>query len=418
MLYTAQEIASVLNAGLIGDPLVSIQNIVLDSRTLTSPEFSLFVAIKGERHDGHIFINDLFQRGVRCFLVHRTFTAFEKEATYLVVDDTLSAFQGLAAWHRKRFSIPVIGITGSNGKTITKEWIYQSLHNEVNVVRSPKSFNSQVGVPLSALLIESQHQLAVLEAGISKRGEMEKLETIVQPTIGIITNIGEPHQENFSDLKEKASEKMKLFKNCKSVVYCKDHLIIDELVRTEYKFLEQYAWSRTKPAFLEVKAVTPKENSTQIDCFCKNEKVALTIPFIDNASIENALHVATLLFHLDYSADFIKSALQNIAPVAMRLELKQGVNHSTLINDSYNSDLGSLSVALDFLVNQRQHNTKTVILSDILQSGQKGEVLYTQVASLIRNKHISHFIGIGEEISKYKDLFDSGSEFYGHTDEF
>lgn len=419
MQYKAHEIASVIKARLIGVRDFLIRDIVIDSRTLTSPESSMFIAIKGERHNGNAFVADLYQKGVRCFLVDSSVQNFEEEASYLIVENTIEAFHKLAAFHRKKFDIPVVGITGSNGKTIVKEWIYQSLHTSLNVIRSPRSFNSQVGVPLSAWLIEPQHQLAILEAGISKPGEMEKLERIIQPTVGIFTHLGEPHQENFAGFEEKAAEKMKLFKNSQALIYCSDHAVIDSLACSgEYSHLERYSWSFKKPAFLQIRNIEKQQSQTQVTYFFKSEQGSLTIPFIDDASIENAFHVATLLFYLGYSSDFIAAKVKNLAPVAMRLELKQGVNQCTLINDSYNSDLGSLSVALDFLVNQRQHKEKTVILSDILQSGQSGELLYKEVASLVKNKNITHFIGIGPEISRFKHLFVSASEFYPDTSSF
>ncbi len=419
MQYKAHEIASVIKARLIGHKEFTIQNIVIDSRTIASPESSMFIAIRGERHNGNVFVSDLYQRGVRCFLVDDSVQNFEDDATYLIVDDTLKAFQQIAAWHRKKFDIPVVGITGSNGKTIVKEWIYQSLHTTLNLVRSPRSFNSQVGVPLSAWLIEPQHQLVILEAGISKPGEMERLEKIIQPTIGVFTHLGEPHQENFSGFEEKAAEKMKLFKNCKALIYCSDHSIIDKLAHSEeYSHLERYSWSAEKPAFLQIQHIGKQQSQTRITYLFKGEQNTLTIPFIDDASVENAVHVATFLFYLGYSSAIVSEKIKNLAPVAMRLELKQGINQCTLINDSYNSDLGSLSIALDFLVNQRQHVEKTVVLSDILQSGQSGELLYKEVASLVKNKNINHFIGIGPEITRFKYLFPEDSEFYADTNSF
>lgn len=419
MSYTAKEIASVINACLSGNEELMVRDIAIDSRTLTSPGSTMFIAIKGERHDGHKFIPDLYQRGVRCFLVNKSFTAFQQDATYLSVDNSLTAFQAIAAYHRSQFRIPVIGITGSNGKTILKEWIYQSLHNEISIVRSPRSFNSQVGVPLSAWLIEPQHQLAVLEAGISQPGEMEKLEVIINPTICIFTNLGEPHQENFSDLQEKAAEKMKLAKNSKTLIFCKDHLIVEALATSApYRHLELISWSVHNPAFLQVTGILKSTSNTRLKGICKQEDFEYTIPFIDNASIENALHLITLLHYLGYQREFIAKRLLKLSPVAMRLELKQGINQCTLINDSYNSDLGSLAIALDFLANQRQHAERTVILSDILQSGQKSEDLYKEVATLINSKHVNHFIGIGTEITKFGKYFNTESSFYDSTSDF
>lgn len=418
MTYSAKELASVINARLVGDPDKLAGQIVTDSRTLTSPGLSMFIAIKGERHDGHAFIHDLYQHGVRCFLAESSYSQFEPDATYLIVNNSLEAFHKIAAYHREKFNIPVIGITGSNGKTIVKEWIYQSLHHQLSVVRSPKSYNSQIGVPLSAWLIEPQHQLAILEAGISLPGEMEKLEKIIQPTIGIFTHLGEPHQENFSSMEEKAAEKMKLFKNCKTLIYCCDHVIIENLLLNEYQHLEKIGWSKLQPAFLEVKKILKQGSRISVEYLSKGETGAFEIPFIDEASVENALHVATLLFYLGYSGKFVAEALLNLSPVAMRLELKQGVNQCTIINDSYNSDLGSLSIALDFLLNQRQHTKKTVILSDILQSGHTAQQLYGEVAALINNKGINRFIGIGVDIGKFQQLFSPDSRFFAGTNEF
>lgn len=419
MQYSVQEIGSVIGARVVGNPDFTFQNVFTDSRTIASPDKSLFVAIRGERHDGHLFIYDLFQKGVRCFLVEKTLKVFEPEATYMIVENTLRAFHKLAAYHRSKFDIPVVGITGSNGKTIVKEWIYQSLHHELNISRSPKSFNSQVGVPLSVLLIEPQHQMAILEAGISLPREMERLENIIQPTIGVFTNIGSPHQENFKSLKEKAAEKMKLFKNSKALIYCKDNAVINELATSEeYSHLELVSWSKSQQAFLEITSVVSLPNQTEIVCTCNGSTFSFLIPFIDEASVENALNLATLLLYLGYSSDFIKQSMLSLAPVAMRLELKNGINQCTLINDSYNSDLGSLAIALDFLGNQRQHAKKTVILSDILQSGQKSDNLYKEVAALVSNKRVSRFIGIGPDICKFSSIFGKKSEFYNSTADF
>lgn len=419
MQYSVQEIGSVIGARVVGNPDFTFQNVFTDSRTIASPDKSLFVAIRGERHDGHLFIYDLFQKGVRCFLVEKTLKVFEPEVTYMIVENTLRAFHKLAAYHRSKFDIPVVGITGSNGKTIVKEWIYQSLHHELNISRSPKSFNSQVGVPLSVLLIEPQHQMAILEAGISLPGEMERLENIIQPTIGVFTNIGSPHQENFKSLKEKAAEKMKLFKNSKALIYCKDNAVVNELATSEeYSHLELVSWSKSQQAFLEITSVVSLPNQTEIVCTSNGSAFSFFIPFIDEASVENALNLATLLLYLGYSSDFIKQSMLNLAPVAMRLELKNGINQCTLINDSYNSDLGSLAIALDFLGNQRQHAKKTVILSDILQSGQKSDNLYKEVAALVSNKRVSRFIGIGPDICKFSSIFGKKSEFYNSTSDF
>jgi Alr-MurF fusion protein len=417
--YSITEVASLLHAKILGNPLGEFQKIIIDSRTVSNPSTSLFVAIRGERNDGHNFVNELYLKGVRSFLVEEICFIVHPDASYILTENALHAFQKVVAFHRGKFHIPVIGITGSNGKTILKEWIYQSLHSKLNLVRSPKSYNSQVGVPLSVWLMEGTHQLAIFEAGISKPGEMELLEKIIQPTLGVITNIGEPHQENFHSLHEKCIQKMLLFQHCKTLIYCKDHILIDEIATSKtYQHLEKITWSRKQPSFLVLNSTEKKDNLSILQGKCKNENFNFELPFIDEASIENALHLITLLFYLGYDSKFIGERLHHLTPVAMRLELKHGTNLCTIINDSYNSDLGSLTIALDFLVNQRQHLIKTVILSDILQSGQTGEQLYTEVAHLLKSKNINKLIGIGTEISKFKTLFSRESEFYQTTEQF
>jgi alanine racemase len=341
------------------------------------------------------------------------------QASFIVVGNTLEALQGLAAWHRRKFSNPVVAITGSNGKTILKEWIYQTIHTDKHVVRSPKSFNSQVGVPLSLWQIEPQHDIAIIEAGISQPGEMDKLEQMIHPEIGIFTNLGEPHQENFLDYRQKCAEKLKLFKNCKKLIYCKDHLYISELLKgTEFKNVKQITWSQKSQADLQVTNIEKENSHTRISGFYQHEQIELLIPFIDDASIENALQLLTFLLFLGYDEKIISERLLHLTPVAMRLELKQGINNCTIINDSYNSDLGSLSIALDFLDHQHQHETKTVILSDILQSGRKGEQLYAEVNKLVAQKNVSRFIGIGHDLISHQNQFSENAKFYYTTDDF
>lgn len=418
--YTIREIAEKLKAPFIGDQERLIRYISIDSRTIQSPSSTLFFAIRGERHDGHSFVGDLYDAGIRSFVVESIPAKYSfSDASFIKVSDTLAALQALASVHRALFTCPVIGITGSNGKTIVKEWLYQMLHGEKNIVRSPKSYNSQVGVPLSVWMMDETHELALFEAGISMPGEMQRLERIIQPTLGVITNIREPHQENFINLAQKCREKLLLFKNCEAVIYCADHVLVHEQLQSpDFSNVQKIAWSVTAETFVRVNRIQKKSNLTEIMGRCGTEEFAFQIPFIDNASVENALHVITVLFHLGYSSAFIAGRLAHLSPVAMRLELKAGINQCTIINDSYNSDLGSLAIALDFLVNQRQHKKRTVILSDILQSGQKSDSLYQEVSRLLLEKGVERFIGIGEEIAHHKALFGSSAEFYLTTGEF
>jgi alanine racemase len=419
--YTVQKITEITDGTLTGPSDIDILNLLTDSRKVVYPSGSLFFAIRGINHDGNKYITELFNQGVRAFVTDKLPEKYSQmpDAAFVIVNNVLDALQKLAAYHRSQFDSPVVAITGSNGKTICKEWIYQLLHSDRNIIRSPKSYNSQIGVPLSIWQIESYHEMALIEAGISMPGEMTKLESIIKPDIGIITNIGEPHQENFFDYRHKCSEKLRLFTKCKKIIYCADQLIIDEeLAKPEFAYIEKYSWSRTSQKGIWLKSAETKGDKTLLNCMVKGIEVLFELPFTDDASVENAMTVITFLNVLGYSAEEIARRLKALAPVAMRLELKQGVNHSTIINDSYNSDLGSLTIALDYLNQQKQHSIKTVILSDILQSGRPARDLYIDVRNILLQKGVARFIGIGPELSKNKDLFSGDTAFYASTDEF
>jgi alanine racemase len=422
--YTINLIAEIIEGELaLGAPsYTGIQELLTDSRKVIHADSSLFFAIKGNRHDGHRFIPDLVKQGVRNFVVNEIPGECKKlEANFIIVNDSLSSLQTLSAYHRNRFTIPVIGITGSNGKTIVKEWLYQLLRPDHNIVRSPKSFNSQVGVPLSVWLMHEDNQLAIIEAGISMPNEMEKLEKIIHPTIGIFTNIGSAHDENFESTELKVREKLKLFKGVKTLIYCKDYSDIHDAVVKTYghdEGPELFTWSRISKADLQVGRVTRGERECEIQGVFKNSFQKINIPFTDDASIENAINCWALLLKLDLEPEQIRERMQFISPVAMRLEMKTGINNSSVINDSYNSDIGSLRVALDFLNQQKQHKSRTIILSDILQSGKNEEVLYKEVANLLKAKGVDRMFGIGEAISRQAHFFGLPKNFYNNTDEF
>jgi Alr-MurF fusion protein len=424
MNYSVANVNEIINGTLSGnnDGNIVIKDLLIDSRKIITAESSLFFAIKGERNDGHIFIPDLYEKGVRSFVVSELPTDLTryKHAAFLKVKNTLFALQLLCAYHRDRFDIPVIGITGSNGKTIVKEWLFQLLREDKNVVRSPKSFNSQVGVPLSVWQINEEHELAIFEAGISKRGEMGLLQQIIQPTIGLITNIGQAHDENFENQKQKITEKLKLFDHADHLIYCKDYLMIHEEITNTNHFpdLEVFTWSRKSRADLLVGRITKSTSDTEIQAVYKNHFINIHIPFTDEASIENAIHCWAMMLHLGYENELIAARMKLLSPVAMRLELKEGINNCSIINDSYNSDLGSLSIALDFLNQQKQHPKRTLILSDILQSGKNEESLYKEVAELIHKKGITRLIGIGEAITRQAHLFNTDKIFYNSTADF
>lgn len=399
-----------------------VNSLLLDSRKLVSPESALFFALEGERHNGHAYIPELIRAGVCNFIVSKR-TAIENNdhTNFILVDNTLDALQKLAAFHRRQFNIPVAGITGSNGKTIVKEWLYQLLREDYHIVRSPKSYNSQTGVPLSVWNISGEHTLGIFEAGISKPGEMERLEKIIAPTIGIFTNIGSAHDEHFSSLTEKIKEKLRLFLNCQTLIYCKDYTgISDQINSAEFsdKKFKVFTWSRKVKADLQIARVTKENNESIIQGIYNNSFINIKIPFTDDASVENAIHCWAIMLHLNFDNEVIAQRMEMLSPVAMRLEMKDGINNCSIINDSYNSDLGSLNIALDFLMQQRHRQNRTLILSDILQSGKNEESLYKEVAELVKQKNITRLVGIGNSISRQSELFDTEKIFYPDTESF
>ena len=389
-----------------------IEHLLIDSRKLIFPQTSLFFALKGPRRDGHSYIDHLYEKGLRNFVVSDPVELSHlAEANILQVSDTLQALQALVAWHRKQFSIPVIGITGSNGKTIVKEWLNQLLEEQYEIIRSPKSYNSQIGVPLSVWPMNEQHELAIFEAGISQPGEMDRLEKIIQPTIGIFTNIGEAHSEGFVNSRQKVNEKLRLFTHVQTLIYCKDDPEINSGVAGLWQHLpnnkrfEIFNWSLVTDATLHVQQIKKEQGQTTITAVYQFQTISITIPFTDNASVENAIHCWCVLLHLQISQAVIESSMLHLGPVAMRLELKKGINNCSIINDSYSADLSSFNIALDFLSQQQQHEKRTVILSDILQSGRTEKDLYTEVARSLQQRHINRLIGIGDRISHHNNIF-------------
>ena len=424
MNHSISQIAYVVSGKLHykGDVSAIVKHLLIDSRKINSPEDALFFAIKGERNDGHIFIPDLYSKGIKNYIVEKLPAEIDtySDVNFILVENTLTALQTICAFHRKQFTIPVIGITGSNGKTVVKEWLYQLLREDKNIVRSPKSFNSQVGVPLSVWQIGPEHDLGIFEAGISKTNEMYNLEQIIQPTIGLITNIGEAHSENFENSKQKVKEKLKLFKHSELLIYCKDYTDIQEEIINNPLLSSHLllTWSRKGKADLMIGRITKSTSDTEIQAVYKNNFLRIAIPFIDEASTENAIHCWAVMLQLGYENEVIAERMFHLSPVAMRLELKEGINNCSVINDSYNSDLGSLSIALDFLNQQQQHPKKTLILSDILQSGKNEENLYKEVAQLLEKKRVTRLIGIGPAISRQHHLFSVEKIFFKSIEEF
>ncbi len=417
--YTLGDINKIVSGKLFGNPTVRIQSLSLDSRTAVPSSSILFFCIRGLRHDGHIYVEELYNKGIKNFVFEYIPQGINlDDINYLLVDGSINSLQKLASYHRQQFKGKIIGITGSNGKTIIKEWLWQCLRKNYNAIRSPKSYNSQIGVPLSAWLLNNDAKIGILEAGISIPGEMEKLQKIISPEIGIFTNIGEAHQEGFLDFSQKIIEKSILFKDSQVLIYSKDHKTISEILKEKYPKKTHLDWSYNKNAWLTIKNIEKQTDITRIKFNCKTISEEIDIPFTDKASIENAIHVLVVLLHLNMHIEDIKKAMINLQPVAMRLELKKGINNCTVINDSYNSDLNSLDIALDFLNLQTQHSTRTLILSDILQSGKEEKDLYKEVAQKTKEKNITQFIGIGDAIYKNKNYFDADSVFFKSTQEF
>jgi alanine racemase len=405
------------------DSEIFISSVAIDSRTIFDPESSLFFALKTERNDGHRYITDLVHAGVRAFVVSDYREEFLRytNCSFMVVPDTLKALQKLAAWNRSQFDIPVVGITGSNGKTIVKEWLFELLHNHA-VIRSPKSYNSQVGVPLSVWNLGPEYEIAIFEAGISKSGEMQHLQEIIRPTIGILTNIGEAHQENFASKQEKLEEKLKLFESCDTLIYCKDQSLVESVIRNgginpSVKLLVWSFIDSTADLYFRTEEVG---NGVELITYFEGKAYRIDWPFQDAANLENAGHCLAFILSQHYADSDILESFRNIQPVAMRLEMKEGINNCLLINDYYNSDINSLQIALAFLNNHAQtpNLRKTVILSDIQQSGIPDEQLYQEVARLLQLNKTSHLIGIGARIRKQAALFEMSAEFYESTDQF
>ena len=420
--YSIKQIATIINGRLVGtEEDRVIQNLLIDSRRLDAAGQTLFFAMASHRNDGHKYIEDLYQSGVRAFVVSRMPETTHPDACYLLVPDVLQALQQLAAHHRKQFNIPVVGITGSNGKTIVKEWLAQLLSPDYNLVRSPKSYNSQVGVPLSVWRMDETHQLGIFEAGISKPNEMAALQKIIKPTIGIFTNIGQAHEENFISFMQKAGEKLNLFAQTETLIYCMDYYDIQQVIlRADLgKRMHLIPWSRKfKEADVFVSSVEKGEKATQLQLVYQGKALDFSIPFTDEASIENAIHCITLCLFLKMPKEILAERLQGLTSIAMRLEIKSGINNCTIVNDYYNSDVNSLAIALDVMNQQRQHQDKVLILSDILQSGRDEHELYGDIAQLLENKGVGMLIGIGEAISRQERYFKMKSFFFKDVNDF
>ena len=434
MNYAIEKITTLIGARRIGTADAQIRWLLTDSRSLCFPEETLFFALKTARNDGHRYIDDLYRRGVRNFVVDSQFVADKTvndkypDANFLKVTSPLAALQRLAERHRDEFNCPIVGITGSNGKTMVKEWLYQLLLPSQRIVRSPRSYNSQIGVPLSVWLLNEQTEVGIFEAGISQPGEMMALRDIIQPTIGVLTTLGAAHQENFRSMEEKCMEKLELMHDTEAMVYCSDNDIVSRCIRRMNYKGEKISWSMCdEQATLFIKSV---ENS-RITYIWQGEENCYTIPFIDEASIENSITCAAVALRLGLTPAQLADRMPKLEPVAMRLEVKEGQRGCILINDSYNSDINSLDIALDFMQRrlQRNHNCqlsivnsqlkKTLVLSDIFQTGVSAAELYAQVSELAVKRGITKFIGIGPELTAQADKIQiADKQFFADVNHF
>ena len=431
MNYSIEKITTLIGARRIGETDAQIGWLLTDSRSLCFPEETLFFALKSTRNDGHRYIEDLYRRGVRNFVVEAKGIAeycpngsvtSMADANFLIVPSPLAALQRLAERHRDEFNIPIVGITGSNGKTMVKEWLYQLLLPSQKIVRSPRSYNSQIGVPLSVWLLNEQTEIGIFEAGISQPGEMMALRDIIQPTIGVLTSLGSAHQENFRSMEEKCLEKLELMHDTEAMVYCSDNDIVSRCIRRMQYKGEKIAWSQCdEQVALFVKRIENKGQSARITYIWQGEENTYSIPFIDEASIEDTITCAAVALRIGLTPGQLADRMPKLEPVAMRLEVKEGQRGCLLINDSYNSDINSLDIALDFM--QRRESagslTKTLILSDIFQTGTTPDKLYAQVSDLAVKRGINKFIGIGPELSAQADRIQiADKQFFADVNHF
>ena len=410
MTYSIVKIATLIGARRYGSTDANIGWLLTDSRSLCFPEQTLFFALRTKRNDGHKYIDDLYRRGVRNFVVESLPAEVYPDANFLKVPSPLAALQRLAERHRDEFSIPIVGITGSNGKTWVKEWLYQILRPEGGVTRSPRSYNSQIGVPLSVWLLNENSRIGIFEAGISQPGEMLALRDIIQPTIGMFTSMGMAHQENFRSLDEKCMEKLQLFHDAEVIVYPSDDDTVSRCVRRSQYQGERIGWSR----FSEKAPMFVKTEGCHVAYKYKDVEGNYEIPFIDEASIENSITCATVALYLGLTPEQIAERMARLEPIAMRLEVKEGQRGLTLINDSYNNDVNSLDIALDFMNRrpEQEGKRKTLILSDIYQSGESPAELYREVSELMQKRGIDRFIGIGPEITSQAAQITVGHKWF------
>lgn len=410
--YTATQLAHIWDyTEHLVQPNSEITWLLIDSRKIIHAEASIFFALQGKQ-DAHQYIPELYNKGVRNFVISNVNfnTTIFKDANFFFQNNVLKALQTLAAYHRKHFNYDVVGITGSNGKTIIKDWLYQLISPEKSIVRSPKSYNSQIGVPLSVWQMSNAYQMGIFEAGISTINEMQALEEIIKPNIGILTNIKAAHDEGFCSREEKLTEKLSLFKHSEIIIYNRQ-FVPDGFVTEKQSF----TWSMTEEADLQILNVHKKERSTVLTAYYQYREFEIQLNFTDDASIENCVTCAATLLCLGYSIDVLQIRMLQLQAIPMRLQMKQGIQQSTIINDSYSADISSLYMAVDFLM-QQKHERKTIIISDMIHA--ENEPAYELMATYFKSHNINRIIGIGEEISSNAHFFSMEKQFFKNTDEF
>lgn len=409
--YEIKELAEIISAEITGNPIGKIEEIYFDSRTVYQPNNAVFFAFGDNK-----YISDAYKKGIRIFVVNQTEETFE-DAVYLKVPSPLKALQKWAKFHRNNFHLPVIGITGSNGKTVVKEWLNQLLWKDFSIVRSPKSYNSQIGVPLSVLQMKEENSLGIFEAGISQPGEMDILEEIIRLEIGILTHISSAHLENFSSNEEIIREKIKLFQNAETIIYNSDNELVERILNEVYPDKKFFTFGKKNGSTLRLVSTLELSKGTEIKIEYQSQEYSFQIPFHDEASVENILTVLTVIVALELDLSEYLPLTSQLLPIEMRLEIKEAIRDSVVINDSFNSDLHSVKVALDVLA-QQAFPRKSLVLTDVLQSKLNKDELYQKVANLVNSHQIDDLVLIGEFIPKYKNLFQTTARTFENTDEF
>lgn len=426
MKYSIQEIAQVLGieSSELRDKDAEVSLLLTDSRSLTYPAETLFFAIATSNDDGHRYVKHLYNKGVRNFVIEYSGNVdihAMREANFLRVENSLDAMQAIATYHRRRFNIPIIGITGSRGKTTVKEWLYQLLKEDYNIVRSPRSYNSQIGVPLSLWDIDDNASLAIIEAGISTTGEMARLQAMIRPTVGVITNIGNEHNEGFASMEEKVEEKAKILNSCECIIYCADDQLVAQTIEPILYVAQEIAWSRhDQSKELVVNKIVKRDNWTRMECNHAGTSLVLDVPFTSERDLENVTTCVAVLLYLGINHHTIAERVKRLTPVGTRINVIEGVNECTIVADGYTSDYNSLSPALDFMLRcstPQQHTT--VILSDLMPETFSDDELYIRASELLKNKGITRLIGIGHEMCRYSKYFHSESNlFFESTSQF